>query len=296
MEFGIYGAYFTNLRTDISIIVPIISLIVLYVLFRRSRSPSTRSWSLGFMLLSSIFLWLFLGFSIILCYASAEAYEYKLEAAVAEVFGRALLIAVAGGFPLALLLRQISPKIVLGKVKNLTAPNAAIAETFEAARTRMGVPAAELRLSSTIAPISFVVDARKPTVVISETLFSLLSKDELEAVMAHELAHIKNSDTALKALVTAYRTALPHDPVIRLVEAAFHREREMVADETAVKATKKPLSLASALLKIYEAFPRGNLRSYGTLSILGAGTTLMSRHPPIRYRINQLIHMAEAIR
>jgi Zn-dependent protease with chaperone function len=143
-------------------------------------------------------------------------------------------------------------------------------------------------------PISFAVEkADKPTVVMSESLLSLLKKDEVEAVMAHELAHMKNSDTTLKAMVTAYKTALPHDPIIRLVEAAFHREREMVADETAARTTKKPLSLASALLKIYEAFPKGKLRSYGTLSILGAGSTLMSRHPPIRHRINQLIHLAE---
>jgi Zn-dependent protease with chaperone function len=129
--------------------------------------------------------------------------------------------------------------------------------------------------------------------VISEKLLSLLKEDEMEAVLAHELAHVKNSDTALKAMVTAYRTALPQDPVIRLVEAAFHREREIVADETAARATQKPLSLASALLKIYEAFPKNNLRSYGTLSILGGGTTLLSRHPPITHRINLLIHLAE---
>jgi Zn-dependent protease with chaperone function len=157
----------------------------------------------------------------------------------------------------------------------------------------MGIQEAELRLSKTTVPISFAVDAKKPLIVMSETLLSLLNKHELEAVMAHELAHVKNSDTALKALVTAYRTALPHDPIIRLVEVAFHREREMVADAAAAKVTGRPLSLASALLKIYEAFPKNNLRSYGTLSILGAGSSLMNRHPPIRHRINQLIYLAE---
>ena len=100
---------------------------------------------------------------------------------------------------------------------------------------------------------------------MSEKLLSLLKKDELEAVMAHELAHIKNSDTTLKALVTAYKTFLPIDPVVRLVEAAFHREREMAADETAAKTTKKPLSLASALLKIYEAFPKPLARLWCTV-------------------------------
>lgn len=245
------------------------------------------------MLLSSIFLWLFLGISLTLCYAFSDSYETQLEAAVAAVFGRAVLLALASGLPLAIFLRRLSPRIVLAKAKNLELPRTDIGETFALLRRKMGTPSAELRFSKTVTPISFALDSKKPLVVMSERLLSLLKEDELEAVMAHELAHIKNSDTSLKSLVSAYKTALPHDPVIRLVEAAFHREREMVADETAAISTGKPLPLASALLKIYEAFPKNNLRSYGTLSILGSGSSLMSRHPPIRHRINQLIHLAE---
>jgi len=296
LQLGIYGAYFSDPRTVASITIPLASMLCLYLFFRRTHSPQARSWSLGLMLVSSIFLWLFLGISLALCYASSEAYEYELEAAVTTVFGRALLIAISAGLPLAILLRHISPKIVLRKARNLTPARGEIAESFEALRKVMGVPAAQLRLSKTSLPISFAVDAGQPLIVISESLLSLLKKDELEAVMAHELAHVKNSDTMLKALVTAYKTALPHDPLIRLVEAAFHREREMVADESAALSTKRPLSLASALLKIYEAFPKSNLRSYGTLSILGAASTLTSRHPLIRDRINQLIRLAETHR
>ena len=245
------------------------------------------------MLFSSVFLWFFLAISLVLCYASSEAYEMEVSATVAGVFGRALLLAVAAGLPITFLLRQISPRMVLRKVTQLRVPANEIARSFETLRNRMAIPGAQLRLSATKVPISFAVDADRPIVVMSECLISLLRKDELEAVMAHELAHIKNSDTSLKALVTAYKTALPHDPMIRLVEAAFHREREMVADETAAKATGKPLSLASALLKIYEAFPKKNLRCYGPLSILGAGNSLMSRQPPLRARINQLISLSK---
>ena len=245
------------------------------------------------MLMSSIFLWLFVAVSLILCYAFAELYEYQLEAGVRTVFGSALLIGVVGGIPLSILLRNISPKLVLRKVKDLHAPPEEIARAFSSLANQIGVPSAQLQLSSSSIPISFAIQIDKPLVVMSDTLLSLLKKDELEAVMAHELAHIKNSDTALKALVTAYRTALPYDPIVRLVEAAYHREREMVADETAAKTTKKPLSLASALLKIYEAFPKSNLSTYGTLSILGVGSSLMSRHPPIRQRINLLIRLAD---
>jgi len=292
LDFGIYGAYFSDLRILASITIPLASIALLYGFFRRTRSPQARSWSLGLMLVSSIFFWLFLALSLLLCYAMGEAYELQPENAIRAVFGNALLIAIAAGLPLAILLRYISPKIVLAKATNLTTAPSHIAESFESLRKEMGIPAAQLRLSKMSAPTSFAIDADEPLIVISERLLSLLERDELEAVMSHELAHVKNSDTMLKALVTAYKTALPMDPVMRMVEAAFHREREMVADETAALTTNKPLSLASALLKIYEAFPKNSLRSYGTLSILG-GSALTSRHPPIRYRINQLIRLAE---
>ena len=293
MDLGIYGDYFVDSRVTVSIAIPIAVMLLLYLFFRKNRNPQTRSWSLGFMLLSSIFLWLFLGVSLALCYAFANAYQYQEEGTVAAVFGGSLLLALAAGLPLAILLRRLSLTIVLEKVKTLTVPRVELREAFTKLKQKMGVPKAQLRLCKTNAPISFAIDAKRPLVVISERLIPLLKRDELEAVMAHELAHIKNSDTALKALVSAYKAALPHDPIIRLVEAAFHREREMLADETAVNCTGKPLSLASALLKIYEAFPRNDLRSYGTFSILGSGPSIMRRHPPIISRVNHLIYRAQ---
>jgi len=290
----ILQAYFGNPSTIAAILIPLAVISVLYGVFRKVRSPRTRSRSLGLMLLSSVFLWLFLAVSLILCYTFAELYEYQVELGVRTVLGSALLIGIVAGLPFSVLLRNISPRLILGKVKDLHAPPSEIASSFSSLADQFGIPSAQLQLSSDTIPVSFAVQVDKPIVVMSETLLSLLKKDELEAVMAHELAHVKNSDTALKALVTAYRTALPHDPIVRLVEAAYHREREMVADETAARTTKKPLSLASALLKIYEAFPKGNLSAYGTLSILGGGSTLMSRHPPIRQRISLLIRLAES--
>jgi len=274
-------------------VIPLVVLLVLFCFFKMSSNPRARSRSLGMMMLFSIFFWLFIGLSLIVCYALSESYEYQPEVAVRTAFGFTIMLALVSGLPLSFLLRRYSPRIVLNRVKDLSPPRADLAVSFLSLSRKMMVTNAELKVSRNTLPVSFAIDDHKPVVVISEKLLSLLKEDEVEAVLAHELAHVKNSDTALKAMVTAYKTALPQDPVIRLVEAAFHREREIVADETAARTTQKPLSLASALLKIYEAFPKNNLRSYGTLSILGGGTTLMSRHPPITHRINQLIHLAE---
>jgi Zn-dependent protease with chaperone function len=289
----VFSAYFSNMGTIIALALPLLALTVLFVIFRRTISPKLRSWNLGLMLVSSIFLWTFIAVSLILCFVFADTYEYQIAVGIRAVFGRALLIGIFAALPFSVLLREISPKLTLAKVKRLTMPGKELATAFDALRKRMEIPQAALRLSKSPAPISFAIHIDTPIVVMSESLLSLLKDDEVEAVMAHELAHIKNSDTTLKALVTAYKTVLPHDPIVRLVEAAFHREREMVADQTAAEVTKKPLSLASALLKIYEAFPKSKLPSLGTLSILGAGSTLLSRHPPIRHRISFLINLAD---
>jgi Zn-dependent protease with chaperone function len=235
-------------------------------------------------------MWLFISASLILCVALAGTYQSELAEGVREVFGDAILIAILGGLPLTLVLRQAAPRIILRKVQDLRQPPAEVLRSFDVLSEKMGVPSSQLRLTGRGTPICFAVDTESPTVVMSERLLTLLDKDELEAVLAHELAHIRNSDTTLKALMTAYRTALPMDPIIRIVGNAFHKVRESVADETAVRFTKKPLSLASALLKIHDGFSGSDLTPVGEYSILSNASAL-GRHPPIKERIEHLIQL-----
>ena len=285
---SLYGPYFSSSPTVSAILLFLFSIAITYVIFSRSQSPRVRSWTLGLTLVSAVFMWLFISASLILCAALASTYQSALAEGVREVFGDAILIAVVGGLPLTLLLRQVAPKVILQRMKDLHQPPADIARSFELISSKMGVSSSQLRVTNG-GPICFAVDTDSPTVVVSNKLLTLLDKDELEAVLAHELAHIRNSDTALKALVTAYRTALPMDPIIRMVEGAFHKVREAVADETAAKFTK-PLSLASALLKICDAFPKSDLASLGSYSILG-NSSHTTRHPPIKDRIERLIQL-----
>jgi len=295
MILSLYDAYFSSLPTIVSVLFPLLSMLFLYAFFKRSNSPRFRSWSLGLMLLSSIFLWLFIAASLILCYAFAKEYQFDLADGIGEVFGRAILFAVAAGVPFSLALRNLSPRIVLGKVKQLNPAPREFGYMFDSLAKKMGIDSAEIQFAGGRMPLSFAVHVKRPTVVMSEKLLTLLNKDEIEAVMAHELAHIKNSDTSLKSLVTAYKTVLPFDPMIRIVEAAFHREREMVADETAARVTRKPLALAMALIKIYEAFPKKRVVSQTGFSILGVDSAVRNRHPPISDRVDRLIRLAEKL-
>jgi Zn-dependent protease with chaperone function len=119
-----------------------------------------------------------------------------------------------------------------------------------------------------------------------------LSPDETEAVLAHELSHIKNGDSAAKGMARLARTAFPFDPVLRLVEAAVHRERELWADRMSVEFTRKPLALASALIKANSGPKTGAENQTTGLFVGGSGHGLLSLYPNLEKRVDALLELA----
>ena len=112
------------------------------------------------------------------------------------------------------------------------------------------------------------------TIVLSLGLFEVLDKDEILAVAAHELGHIKNRDTKWFPMVTYGRYLMIMTTLVLLMAGSapikgasialyiayelarsdFMKKREFLADETALRLLSVPLSLKKALeeLKYYE--------------------------------------------
>jgi hypothetical protein len=130
---------------------------------------------------SAVFMWLFISASLILCAALAGTYQSALAEGVREVFGDAILIAVVGGLPLTLVLRQAAPKIILRRVKDLHLPPAEIAQSFDVVSKKMGVASSQLRLTNNMGPICFAVDTDRPTVVMSDRLLKLLQAIQVQS-------------------------------------------------------------------------------------------------------------------
>jgi beta-lactamase regulating signal transducer with metallopeptidase domain len=86
--------------------------------------------------------------------------------------------------------------------------------------------------------------------VLSSGLISLLSRDQLRAVVAHERAHYDRRDNLgrLVLLVCAYASLAM--PLSRRVLTWYSEQVELVCDEVAARATRAPLDLASALVSI----------------------------------------------
>jgi Zn-dependent protease with chaperone function len=127
---------------------------------------------------------------------------------------------------------------------------------------------------------------------LSSKLAGALSSDETDAVLAHELSHIKNGDSAAKGLAKLARVAFPFDPVLRLVEAAVHRERELWADKASVDFTGKPLALASAIIKANSGSNGTRTGNLAGLFVGGSGRGLLSPYPNLERRVDILVELA----
>lgn len=87
----------------------------------------------------------------------------------------------------------------------------------------------------------------KPTIILSPELAEESSEDILEAVLAHELAHLKRRDNLLHWISVILRDLLVANPFTHLVFSKIMIAKEQDCDRIAANATGKPRAIAEAL-------------------------------------------------
>ncbi len=199
---------------------------------------------------------------------------------------------------------------------------------------KANMPMPKIAIVSTQTPNAFATGRNEKTAVVAATegLMSLLTDEELEGVLAHEMAHIKDKDmlvmtvaaTVAGAIAIAARMALwssiggrrggSDNAILLLVVAitapiaallirlAISRSREYKADKEGALIIQRPLALARALEKLEEGNRRRPLRSgnpaTSSLFIVnpfsgGGLVTLFMTHPPIASRVKRLEDLAD---
>ena len=288
-------AYFTS-RTVLLILILNFGVITsLYLIFRIKREDSAaRSRLLTGTFLLSVFNWMFIAAGLVFCQLLIQDYENNGYLAVKRVIGLALTTGVIATFPFSVIMTKRLPQLLLNRVGGLSEASKRFTWIFSKIRTDGKTNELKLRELHSTSPISFAVQGGGVNaVVVSSALLDLLDDDEIETVIAHEIGHIENGDASVKTLLASYKFLMRFDPLVRIIEAAFHREREFEADRFSAALTKKPSALASALIKIHEALS-GKLPAYvSQLSIVNRGGGLLERSPPIDARIERLLKMQE---
>ncbi len=98
---------------------------------------------------------------------------------------------------------------------------------------------------------------RRPAIVVSENLLRSLDEEEIEAILAHEVAHLCRRDYVRNWLGLLARAALFFLPAGILSGWRFAEARERQADDLAVAYTGKPLALAAALVAVWQRRAEG---------------------------------------
>jgi beta-lactamase regulating signal transducer with metallopeptidase domain len=90
----------------------------------------------------------------------------------------------------------------------------------------------------------------RPVVLVPAALVSGMPPDLLEALLAHELAHIQRHDYLVNLIQSAIEIVLFYHPSVWALSRRIRVEREQIADDIAVKTLGRPQRLAQALSEL----------------------------------------------
>jgi len=204
-------------------------------------------------------------------------------------------------------------------------------------RQRAGLPMPVVAIAPHAQPNAFAT-GRNPensVVCVTEGLMKTINREELEGVIAHELAHIKNRDMLLQTIAATMSGAISNlarfafffggrrdeggNPAVALIamivapiaamimQYAISRQREFKADRVGAEICGRPLALAGALQKLEMSArripmdvspavaPLAIVNPLAALKGLGIGK-LFSTHPATAERVARLEAMASTMR
>ncbi|MCF7956118.1 MAG: right-handed parallel beta-helix repeat-containing protein [Phycisphaerae bacterium] len=107
-------------------------------------------------------------------------------------------------------------------------------------------------VESALVTVPTVIGAFKPVVLLPASALTGLSAEQLEMILAHELAHIKRNDYLVNLIQTAIDILLFYHPAAWYVSRKIRAERENCCDDIAVRVTGDSLKYARALTTMEE--------------------------------------------
>ena len=126
-------------------------------------------------------------------------------------------------------------------------------------RVRFGVLTAKLNISQSVEfrqttkiLTPMVIGAFKPVVLIPFGFLTGFSTSQIEAILAHELAHIRRNDYLVNMLQSFVEVVFFFHPALWWISEKVRTEREHCCDDIALTVCNDKMSLAKALVKVAE--------------------------------------------
>jgi beta-lactamase regulating signal transducer with metallopeptidase domain len=131
---------------------------------------------------------------------------------------------------------------------------------------------------SALVDVPTVIGWIKPVVLLPASALAGLSPQQIEAILMHELAHIRRHDYVVNLLQTLVETLLFYHPAVWWLSRRIRAERENCCDDLAVSLCGDPFAYAAALADLEEL--RGGTRHGEFLAMAasgGSGSSLVHR-------------------
>lgn len=129
-------------------------------------------------------------------------------------------------------------------------------------------------IESQLVKVPLVLGYLKPVVVIPIEMLSGMPSNQIEAIIAHELAHIRRNDYIFNVLQTIIETVFFFHPAIWYISSQIRKERENCCDDMALTVCEGSLVYAKALVSVQEFTLN---RHYSAVAFSGRKKHLLNR-------------------
>jgi beta-lactamase regulating signal transducer with metallopeptidase domain len=146
-----------------------------------------------------------------------------------------------------------------------TVPSQATRELFEQVAAKLKLRSPVRVLCSGLSRVPAVIGYFRPAVLIPLALATALPPSQLEAILAHELAHVRRHDYLVNLLQTAIETLFFYHPAVWWISHQVRCEREYCCDDIVLAVGGNQSDYAKALIALEE------LRSHLPATALAAG-------------------------
>lgn len=121
---------------------------------------------------------------------------------------------------------------------------------FESLTKQLGIKKKVTFWLSAQVQVPLIIGYLKPVVLFPVALATQMDLQQVEAILIHELSHIRRNDYLFNLIRTMIDTVLFFNPFIWLIGKFIDIEREHACDDLVVQLTQTPMTYAHALLKL----------------------------------------------
>ena len=141
-----------------------------------------------------------------------------------------------------------------------------------AAARRMGIRTPVDTHLSSLVQVPVTLGFLKPVILLPVAMVTQLTTAQVEAILVHELAHIRRKDYLLNLLTTVMELLFFFNPFTRWLIAQLKKEREHCCDDAVLEFQYDPHTYVSALLSLARQHQQANL---AVAAIGGGGEQLL---------------------